>query len=67
MSVLTSCPDDASFAALIEGGLSGDPRHAIIDHAAECHDCRELLSALTGRRKQEAEVEQEERVLMSSM
>ncbi len=47
MSVLTSCPDDASFAALIEGGLSGDPRHALIDHAAECHDCRELLSALT--------------------
>ena len=49
MSVSAStreCPDDATVAALVAGELTKGRRRAVIDHAAVCSECRELLSEL---------------------
>ena len=42
----TSCPDDATVERLVAGDLAGQEREKILDHAADCDACCELLAAL---------------------
>jgi len=42
----TDCPDDETIAALVDGALPPDRRRALLAHAADCDECRALLSEL---------------------
>lgn len=46
MATLSDCPDDAVIAALLGGELSEGERADALRHAADCGDCRELISEL---------------------
>lgn len=39
-----SHPPDEQLAAFIEGGLPPDERTAVVQHVADCGDCREVVT-----------------------
>ena len=45
-AVATSCLDDPAALAFVEGSCEPAERSAIVEHVAECADCRELVSGL---------------------
>jgi hypothetical protein len=40
---MTLCPNDETLAAFIDGRLKGADRQAVIDHLAECAECRDVV------------------------
>ena len=41
---MTECPSAETVAAFVDGRLDGSARREVIEHLAECGDCRELVS-----------------------
>lgn len=46
MQAPSACPDDVTMAALAAGELTSHERSRVLEHAADCDDCRELISEL---------------------
>ncbi|HEX7833271.1 MAG TPA: zf-HC2 domain-containing protein [Thermoanaerobaculia bacterium] len=44
---MTTCPTDETLAAFIDGLLTDDARMRVIEHMAECGDCRDIAVAHT--------------------
>ncbi len=52
---VSNCPADETLAAFIDDRLTGMERRAVIEHLAECGDCRSLVADTSEFRAAEAE------------
>ncbi|MEO8378828.1 MAG: zf-HC2 domain-containing protein [Acidobacteriota bacterium] len=45
VSAMTNCPSEETLAAFLDGRLDPEDRRRVVEHLAECGDCRDLVLA----------------------